>query len=174
MLECVQEPSCTLRLQLQLIDFQPGTTSTKPDATGLKPTRVLGAPAVGGGEASNKTSARRREVVLVTNGAVTLQSMRSSEFFLFVRTSHFKLFTPADHSSLVSAPSILPVGHRGDRSIRGERSKAEKGEATPGTETSIQSFDRVVHVAGGKVTGVENGDGEGAVVRGRGQGRGKR
>lgn len=59
-LECVQKSSCTLRLQLQLIDFQPGTTSIEPYATGLKPTRVLGAPAVGGGETSNKTSARRR------------------------------------------------------------------------------------------------------------------
>lgn len=60
MLECVQKSSCTLRLQLQLIDFQPGTTSTEPYATGLKPTGVLGAPAVGGAETSNKTSARRR------------------------------------------------------------------------------------------------------------------
>lgn len=42
-LDWVQKSSCTLRLHCLLIDFQPGTTSTKHYATGLGPTRGPGA-----------------------------------------------------------------------------------------------------------------------------------
>lgn len=115
-LECVQKSSCTLRLQLQLIDFQPGTTSTEPYATGLKPTRVLGAPAVGGGETSNKTSARRRGCSSGQRRRCFTGDARqgwSGEFFLFVRPErrriHFRLFTRANDSSC-----LCSLRHWGD------------------------------------------------------------
>lgn len=52
-LDGIQESSCTVQLQHLLIDFQPGTTLRKHYATGLGPTRGLGALAVVGGETSN-------------------------------------------------------------------------------------------------------------------------
>lgn len=137
-LECVQKSSCTLRLQLQLIDFQPGSTSTEPYATGLKPTRVLGAPAVGGGETSNKTSARRRSCSSGERRRCFTGDARqgwSGEFFLFVRPErrriHFRLFTRANDSSCLC--SLRHWGDLEERSIGGERSKAERrGHARPG------------------------------------------